>query len=147
MLRSSISQCLLDRGAYAPTAVAPPIELLDQIGFHAAMMNYDFNDTAVNWGGNAFHVLFSIVIALVYLWLVERSPRVRAGWGVPFGWLVATVGAHGIVFPLLGVAPPFWSIGTAGVISEVVGTAIWIWTIECVRRAFSVAKADRLTVP
>ncbi|MBO1113303.1 DUF1440 domain-containing protein [Bordetella petrii] len=49
--------------------------------------------------------------------------------------LVAAVGAHCIVLPLLGIAPRPWDIGTAGLISELVGTALWIWTIECVRRA------------
>lgn len=132
MVKSGVETVLPPR---LPTAVPPPIGLLDMMGFDAATMNYVFNQTAVNWGGNGFHILFSIVIALAYVWLVERCPKAGVWWGVPFGWLVATVGAHGIVLPLLGVAPLPWDMGSAGFISEVVGTAMWIWTIECVRRA------------
>jgi len=131
MVKSGIETVLPPR---LPTAVPPPIGLLDLMGFDAATMNYVFNQTTVNWGGNGFHILFSMVIALVYVWLVEWCPKIGAWWGVPFGWLTATVGAHCIVLPLLGVAPHPWDIGTAGVISELVGTALWIWTIECVRR-------------
>lgn len=118
-----------------PTAVPPPIELLNMMGFDAASMNYVFNQTSVNWGGNGVHILFSIVIAVVYVWLAERCSKVTFAWGVPFGWITATIGAHCIVLPLMGAEPPLWDTGTAAVISEVVGTAIWIWTIECVRRA------------
>lgn len=131
MVKSGIETILPPR---PPTAVPPPIGLLDLMGFDAATMNYVFNQTAVNWGGNGFHILFSVVIALVYVCLVERCPKVGAFWGLPFAWLTATVGAHCIVLPLLGVEPYPWNIGTAGFISEVVGTAIWIWTIECMRR-------------
>ena len=125
-----------------PTAVPPPIALLDLMGFDAATMTYAFNQTAVNWGGNGFHILFSIVIAIVYVWLVDLCPKIGVWWGLLFGWITATVGAHCIVLPILGVAPLPWDMGMAGFISEIVGTGIWIWTIECVRRVMLQRPAD-----
>ncbi|KAB0585056.1 DUF1440 domain-containing protein [Comamonas kerstersii] len=50
-----------------------------------------------------------------------------------FGWVMA-FGAHGMVLPLMGIGPMVWNIPLDGAISEVVGTTIWMWTIECVRR-------------
>lgn len=131
MVKSGVETILPPR---PPSAVPPPIGLLELMGFDAGSMNYMFNQTVVNWGGNGVHILFSMVMAFVFCWLVERCPKVGAWWGIPFGWVMATIGAHCIVLPLLGVGPLPWHIGLDGFISEFVGTAIWIWTIECVRR-------------
>lgn len=131
MVKSGVETILPPR---PPSAVPPPIGLLELFGFDASAMNYTFNQTVVNWGGNGVHILFSMVIALVYVWLITRCAKVATWWGIPFAWVTATIGAHCIVLPLLGIGPVPWEIGTDGFISEFVGTAIWIWTIECVRR-------------
>ncbi|RIQ13807.1 DUF1440 domain-containing protein [Bordetella avium] len=117
-----------------PGAVPPPIGLLNLMGFDAGSMNYAFNQAAVNWGGNGVHILFSMVMAFVYVRLMEVCSKVGIWWGLPFAWLTATIGAHGIVFPLLGIGPLPWHIGVDAYISEFFGTALWIWTIECMRR-------------
>lgn len=133
MVKSGVETILPPR---PPSAVPPPIGLLDLMGFDAASMNYVFNETTVNWGGNGVHILFSMVMALIFAWLVEKFPRVGMWWGAPFAWITATLGAHCIVLPIIGIGPHPWDIGTDGLISEFVGTAIWIWTIEVVRRQF-----------
>ncbi|WP_026987767.1 DUF1440 domain-containing protein [Fodinicurvata fenggangensis] len=117
-----------------PDAVPPPIGLLELLGFDATGMTYRFSDQVVNWGGNGVHILFSVVIAVIYCLLVQAKPIFRAGQGMPFG-LAMGLGAHILVLPIIGVGPMFWTIPFEGYVSEIVGTIIWIWTIECVRRA------------
>ncbi|MFC4352244.1 DUF1440 domain-containing protein [Fodinicurvata halophila] len=117
-----------------PDAVPPPIGLLELFGFNATGMTYQFSEQVVNWGGNGVHILFSVVIAVAYCLLVQAKPILRTGQGIPFG-LAMGLGAHIIVLPIIGVGPMFWTIPLEGYVSEIVGTIIWIWTIECVRRA------------
>ncbi|WP_171962816.1 DUF1440 domain-containing protein [Bordetella trematum] len=131
LVKSGIETLLVPR---PPSAVPPPIRLLELMGADANNMVYTFNLTAVNWGGNGVHILFSIVMAIVYCFLVRACSKVATWWGIPFAWVTATIGAHCIVLPLIGAGPVPWEIGTDGFISEIIGTAIWIWTIECVRR-------------
>lgn len=131
MVKSGVETILPPR---PPTAVPPPIGLLELFGLDAGAMNYTFNQTVVNWGGNGVHILFSMAFAVVFIALLSRCPKVGLLWGIPFAWVTATIGAHCIVLPLLGIGPKPWLIGTDGLISEIIGTAVWIWTIECVRR-------------
>lgn len=117
-----------------PGAVPPPIGLLELVGFDATGMTYQFSDQVVNWGGNGVHILFSVVIAVIYCRLVHANTIFRVWQGIPFG-LAMGLGAHIIVLPIIGVGPMFWNIPFEGYVSEIVGTVFWIWTIECVRRA------------
>ena len=149
---SNALQCLLGAGVVAgvisalvksgvetllpprlPNVTPPPIGLLEKMGFDAQGMVYTFSDQVVNWGGNGVHVLFSVVIAVVYCLLASRCDKVTMWFGLPFGWVMA-FGAHGMVLPLMGIGPMVWNIPLDGAISGVVGTTIWMWTIECVRR-------------
>ena len=118
-----------------PDVTPPPISLLEKMGLDASSMVYTFSDQIVNWGGNGVHILFSIVIALVYCLLASKTQLVTLWHGLPFGWIMA-FGAHGIVLPAMGISPEVWDILPQGAISEVVGTTFWMWTIECVRREF-----------
>ena len=126
-----------------PNVTPPPIALLEKMGLDAQSMVYTFSDQIVNWGGNGTHILFSIVIALVYCFAACKTPLVTLWYGLPFGWIMA-FGAHGLVLPAMGIGPEFWNIPPQGVISEVVGTTFWMWTIECLRRAFWSSKHSAL---
>ncbi|WP_022728577.1 DUF1440 domain-containing protein [Fodinicurvata sediminis] len=117
-----------------PNVTPPPISLLERLGFDATSMTYHFSDQVVNWGGNGVHILFSVVIAVIYCLLVHANTIFRVWQGIPFG-LAMGLGAHLIVLPIIGVGPMFWNIPFEGYVSEIVGTIFWIWTIECVRRA------------
>ncbi|MBO1114261.1 DUF1440 domain-containing protein [Bordetella petrii] len=70
LVKSSVETVLPPR---PPTAVQPRIGLLDMMGIDAASVNYVFNQTAVNWGGNGFHILFSLVIVVVYAIRCRRA--------------------------------------------------------------------------
>ena len=118
-----------------PDVIPPPIQMLNAMGFHASQMNYTYSEQAINWGGNGVHIIFSIVIAVVYCFLV-RINKVFAIWaGIPFGIILA-FGAHSLVLPMLGIGKDVIFGPAEGLISELFGTILWIWTIECFRRYF-----------
>lgn len=116
-----------------PSATPPPISLLELFGFNAPAMNYTFMEQSINWGGNGVHILFSIVIAIIYCVAVNQEKIFGILNGVVFG-LVMGLGAHCIVLPIIGIGPAPWNISFQGYVSEVVGIMIWIWTIDAVRR-------------
>jgi len=111
----------------------PPVVLLEKLGFNVNTMTYEWMGYSINWGGNGVHILFSIVMAIIYCVAVEFLPRARMLHGVGFG-VGVSVFAHGLVVPLLGLSGWLWLAGSQALISEFVGTAFWIWTIEAVRR-------------
>ena len=96
-------------------------------------MTYEWMGYSINWGGNGVHILFSMTIAIIYCLAVERFPRANLLHGIAFGVDVSVL-AHGLVVPLMGLSGWLWIAGPQALISEFVGTAFWIWTIEAVRR-------------
>ncbi|WOE32366.1 MULTISPECIES: DUF1440 domain-containing protein [unclassified Acinetobacter] len=116
-----------------PETLPPPMVLLDKLGFHSSDMVYHWMDYTVNWGGNGVHILFSIVIAIIYCVLNEYFVKARMLHGIIFG-IGVSVFAHGLVVPLLGLSGWLWTAGSEALISEFVGTAFWIWTIEAIRQ-------------
>lgn len=116
-----------------PETVPPPIVLLEKLGFHADNMTYQWLDTTINWGGNGVHILFSMVMAVVYCVMVEYWPRVRMWHGIAFGVCVSVL-AHGFVVPLLGLSGWLWIAGPEALFSEFVGTGFWIWSMEAIRQ-------------
>lgn len=119
-----------------PNVTPPPIQMLQAMGLHAGNMNYTYSEQVINWGGNGVHIVFSIVIAIIYCFLV-RWNKIFAIWaGIPFGIIVA-FGAHSLVLPLLGIGQNVLVGPVEGIASELFGTILWIWTIECFRRYFA----------
>ena len=111
----------------------PPVILLEKLGFNVDVMTYEWMGYSINWGGNGVHILFSMTIAIIYCLAVERFPRANLLHGIAFGVGVSVL-AHGLVVPLMGLSGWLWIAGPEALISEFVGTALWIWTIEAVRR-------------
>lgn len=116
-----------------PGAVPPPIGIINDLGLSPDSMVYTFSEQVVNWGGNGIHYLFSIAIAILYCCLVEVYPKVKMACGVVFGLVVAVLGFHTIVLPILGLTAPIWQWPVDSLISELIGTPIWIIVIEMVR--------------
>ncbi|MGG4774340.1 DUF1440 domain-containing protein [Paenalcaligenes sp. Me52] len=115
-----------------PETTPPPVVLLEKLGFHVDSMTYEWLGSSINWGGNGVHILFSITIAIIYCVLAEYLPKVKLLHGIVFGFFVS-VFAHGLVVPLLGLSGWLWISGSEALISEFIGTAFWIWSIEAVR--------------
>lgn len=111
----------------------PPVVLLEKLGINVDAMTYEWMGYNINWGGNGVHIIFSVVIAIIYCVAVEFLPKARMLHGTAFG-VGVSVFAHGLVVPLMGLSGWLWLAGSQALISEFVGTAFWIWTIEAVRR-------------
>ncbi|MBS0848314.1 DUF1440 domain-containing protein [Citrobacter sp. JGM124] len=111
----------------------PPVMLLEKLGANVDLMTYHWMGYTINWGGNGVHILFSIAIAIIYCVIAEYFPRVKLLHGIVFG-VGVSVFAHGLVVPLLGLSGWLWTAGSEALISEFVGTAFWIWSIEAVRQ-------------
>ncbi|RKS87188.1 putative membrane protein [Orbus hercynius] len=110
----------------------PPVMLLEKLGVNVSAMDYHWLGYTINWGGNGVHILFSIVIAIIYCAACEYLVKTKILHGIIFG-LGVSVFAHGLVVPLLGLSGWLWLAGPQALISEFVGTAFWIWSIEAVR--------------
>ena len=111
----------------------PPVVLLEKLGVNVDVLTYDWMGYSINWGCNGVDIIFSMVIAVIYCVVVEFLPRANILHGIVFG-VGVSVFAHGLVVPLMGLSGWLWSAGPQALISEFVGTAFWIWTIEAVRR-------------
>ena len=116
-----------------PETMPPPEVLLTKLGYNVSTMTYEWLGTTINWGGNGVHILFSIVMALIYCVTAEFLPRVKLLHGILFGIGVSVL-AHGLVVLLLGLSGWLWVAGPEALFSEFVGTGFWIWTIEAVRQ-------------
>lgn len=116
-----------------PGRVTPPVELLEEVGIHAENMVYSYSDQVVNWAGSTVHILFSIVFAAIYCVLADKFPKIKLWQGLAYGLLIAIL-FHGIALPLLGLSPFVWIIPYDEIISELIGTFFWVWTIEIFRR-------------
>lgn len=115
-----------------PGVVPPPIDMLNHLGFHADKMTYFYSGQPINWGGNGAHIIFSIVVAVIYCFLVRWNRIFAVVAGIPFGLIVA-LGFHGVILPLLGFGRDIFLGPAEGFISEIFGTILWMWTIECFR--------------
>lgn len=116
-----------------PNRIAPPIEMIQDLGVNVHDMVYTYSDQIVNWGGSGIHMLFSIVWAVIYCIAAEIFPKVKLWQGLAFGILV-TVLFHGVLLPILNLSPLPWQLPGDEIFSEAVGTLLWIWTIEIFRR-------------
>lgn len=136
---SGIMSALVKSGAEAilpprtPMSVAPPIALLDEIGINTTKTIYTFSENMINWSGSLLHILFSIGVALIYCVLAEVFPKIKLWQGLAFGLLVAVL-FHGLMLPLLGLSITVWALPGDEIISELISTLLWAWTIEVFRR-------------
>ncbi|RIY38815.1 hypothetical protein CKF58_03290 [Psittacicella hinzii] len=69
------------------------------------------------------------MMAVVYCVVAEILPKFRLLKGFVYGYAVA-LGAHYVVFPIIGIPADF---NIQGFISEIIGTGLWMWTIETFR--------------
>lgn len=110
----------------------PPVVLLEKLGVNVSAMDYHWLGHTINWGGNGVHILFSVVIAIIYCVVCEYFVKAKMLHGIIFG-IAVSVFAHGLVVPLLGLSGWLWLAGPEALISEFIGTAFWIWSIEAIR--------------
>ncbi|EBJ5095183.1 DUF1440 domain-containing protein [Salmonella enterica] len=117
-----------------PDRIAPPVQMLNDFWIDWHKLVYSYSEQMVYWGGNAIHIIFSIVAAIIYCIIAEIFPRVTMCQGIVFGILFAII-CHGIALPVLGLSPNLAQLPLDEIVSEIVGTCLWIWTIELLRIA------------
>lgn len=113
--------------------VAPPIQLINDLGFQAKDMIYSFSNHILNWGGLGIHHLFSLCFSIFYCGIAEIFPLVKLWQGLAFA-LFITVLFHVIILPLCGWSPAVWHLPGDEIFSESLGHVAWMWTIEIFRR-------------
>ncbi|MBD2797636.1 DUF1440 domain-containing protein [Xenorhabdus sp. 18] len=123
-----------------PDSAIPPAEMLQAWGAKINGMVYHYSGHLVNWGVAGVHHLFSIILAIFYALMAEIFPIVKLWQGTVFALLVVIV-FHGIILPINGWSAPLWALSFDEIFSEIVGSVLWIWTIEVFRRDIR----DRMT--
>lgn len=113
--------------------IAPPIQLLQDMGIDLHNMVYTYSGQLLNWGGSAVHVIFSVVAAVIYCMAAEIFPKIKLWQGMAFG-ILTMIGSHGILLPMMHLSPAMWDLPLDEILSEIFGTLLWVWTIEIFRR-------------
>ncbi|SFM96015.1 putative membrane protein [Izhakiella capsodis] len=115
-----------------PDRIAPPVKVLDDLGIDWHNLAYHYSDQIVYWGGNVVHILFSVAAAVFYCMFAEIFPRIKLLQGIIFGLFFA-VACHGIILPALNLSPGLSHLPFDEVLSEILGTCLWAWSIELLR--------------
>lgn len=112
--------------------IAPPVKMIEDMGVNINDFVYTYSEQVVHWGGNGIHIIFSIAVAVFYCVVSELFPRIKMLQGLVFAVIVMVV-FHGIVLPTLKLSPAVWNLPFDEVFSEVIGTLLWMWSIELLR--------------
>ncbi|KPD02600.1 YagU family protein [Moellerella wisconsensis] len=112
--------------------IAPPVKMIEDMGVNINNFVYTYSDQVVHWGGNGVHIIFSIAVAIFYCLASEIFPRIKIFQGLAFA-IVVMVAFHGIVLPILNLSPAVWNLPFDELFSEVIGTLLWMWSIELLR--------------
>lgn len=117
----------------------PPQAMLELLGVPAEVThaNYTYNENEkLPWVSFIMHFGFSITFALLYCVAARRFPKITALQGVLYGLLVWIV-FHLIVLPALKVVPRAGEQPWEEHLSEALGHAVWMWTVDIVRRRYT----------
>lgn len=117
----------------------PPQAMLELLGIAPEITHasYTYNDNKkLPWVSFIVHFAFSITFALLYCVTAQRFPKITATQGVLYGLLVWIV-FHLIVLPALKVVPRASEQPWEEHLSEALGHAVWMWTVDIVRRRYS----------
>ncbi|WP_282803202.1 DUF1440 domain-containing protein [Secundilactobacillus kimchicus] len=111
--------------------VNPPMTLLHQIGVPNKILDstYTYSDHKISWPSLAVHFAFSTGFGVFYELAARHIPALKAGHGIPFGLAVFGVFHHGLL-PALGTVPRAKDQPVEEHLSEALGHAIWMWSIN-----------------
>ncbi|UXR86814.1 YagU family protein [Staphylococcus felis] len=118
-------------------ATNPPQELLQQLGFSSDFTHqtYTFSDMSLPWVSFIVHFSFSIVIAIIYCFLVKKYAYMAMGQGAVFG-IAVWILFHLIIMPITHTVPAIWNQPFHEHLSELFGHIVWMITIDYVRQLF-----------
>lgn len=75
-----------------------------------------------------------MLAAIFYCIVAEIFPRITMVQGIVFGLVFAFI-CHAVMLPLLSLSPSLQYLPADEIISEIIGTSLWIWSIELLRIA------------
>lgn len=118
-------------------ATNPPQQLLQHLGIPSDIthLTYHFSEHALPWVSFIVHYGFSIIIAIIYVFLATKYPKITLGYGALFGIFI-WIAFHLIIMPMMHVVPSLFQQPPAEHISEFFGHIVWMMVIEMVRRYF-----------
>ncbi|KIX90213.1 membrane protein [Staphylococcus microti] len=118
-------------------ATNPPQELLQKFGFSHDFthMTYQFSEQSMPWVSFIVHFSFAIAFAFIYIVLVKRFSFVAMGYGSVFG-IVVWIAFHIIIMPMMNIVPSALEQPFHEHVSELFGHAVWMMSIELVRRYY-----------
>lgn len=116
----------------------PPQKLLQQIGVPAKITHatYSYSGQQLPWVSYLVHFGFSTSFGLTYSIAGQILPWIKVGHGIPFGIAVWDA-FHVKLMPALGTVPPADEQPVEEHVSEILGHAIWMWTIDEVIRGIN----------
>ncbi|ANC42883.1 hypothetical protein A6V27_20925 (plasmid) [Hafnia alvei] len=117
-----------------PDRASPPVQLLTDLDVNWHTLVYNYSAQPVYWGGNFVHIVFSVLAAIFYCIVAEIFPRITMVQGIVFGLVFAFI-CHAVMLPLLSLSPSLQYLPADEIISEIIGTSLWIWSIELLRIA------------
>jgi putative membrane protein len=103
-------------------------------GVTRALLQRDIPEDSKPRAGSIVHYGFGATVGAVYGGIAEAVPRVTVGAGLPFG-VAVWLGAHVIMVPAAGLAPPPWRRPFAAELLEFVAHLLYGATTELVRRS------------
>lgn len=136
-------EAILPPRTLARNATNPPQHLLEQLGMshdttHAFV--YYSTDQKVFYVALIIHFAFSLVFAMLYLFLAQFWSKVTLWQGALYG-IAIWIAFHVIIMPAMGTVPPAWNQPFDEHFSEFFGHIVWAWSIAAV--GFFLAAKDK----
>ena len=109
----------------------PPLKMLEQFGVPAQITHatYTYSGQQLPWVSYVVHFSFSAGFGVLYSIGGQLAPWIKKGDGVPFGIAVWDF-FHLKLMPLMGTVPAAKDQPLEEHVSEFLGHAIWMWTID-----------------
>lgn len=84
-----------------PDRIAPPVQMLTDMGIDWHSLVYSYSDQLVYWGGNFVHIVFSIAATVFYCVVAEIFPRITMLQGIVLVFFLL-LSVTGLCFRYLG---------------------------------------------
>lgn len=114
-------------------ATNPPQKLLQQLGVPEKVTHatYTYSGQQLPWVSYLIHFGFSASFGAIYSVAGQVTPWIKKGHGVPFGIAVWDI-FHVELMPRLGTVPSAKDQPMEEHVSELLGHAVWMWTIDAI---------------
>lgn len=127
-------------------AINPPQHMAQQLGFPDDLIfsTVYYNGQPVMPFTLFLHFSFAIVFSILFILLIQKWKQVGIGQGAIYG-LALWVIWHVVLMPLFGTTPAPWDMPFEEHFSEILGHAIWGWSIAATA-FFLIAKQKKNTL-